>query len=181
MYGSTHIQNLFDISYETVRTYTKEFGRYLSPTARPPKGDHRKYTYDDLKVFAQIVGMKRDRKVYADIHAALAAGERTEIPEFSEAEIKELALSRQGVVVAQELQKARERIMEMEAKIVQFEKQTPELRDEVATLKGQLEELRRQHENTDHRFMEAMKSAQQSYAQGFKDGAGFSGKKSDAS
>jgi len=166
VYTTTHIQNLFGVSYETVRTYTREFKAYMSPTATPPQGEHRKYTYDDLKVFAQIVSMKSERKVYADIHVALAAGERAEIPEFTETEIEELALSRRGVIVAQELYAAKEMIAEMGAKIIQLEQQAPAMRDEIAAMKGQLELYRSQ-------FVQMMAELRKTYAEGFEAGMDF--------
>ncbi len=166
MYSSTHIRNLFDVSYESVRVYTKEFKAYMSPTAKPPKGEHRKYVYDDLRVFALIAKMKGERKTYKDIHAALSVGARSDIPELSGSEIEELALSRRGVIVAQELIAAKEKIAEMESKIIQFEQQTPMMRDEIAALKGQLELYRGQ-------FIEMLSELRKTYSEGFQAGVEY--------
>ena len=179
MYTTTHIQNLFSVSYETVRTYTREFKAYMSPTATPDKGEHRKYTYDDLKVFAQIVSMKHERKVYADIHVALAAGERTEIPEFTETEIEELALSRRGVIVAQELFAAKETIVGLEAKIIQFEQQAPATHEENIRLKAEIKLLKELLEVARDDAKAQAQQKQDAFVLGFDRGVEFKPPKPD--
>jgi len=165
-YSSTHIQNLFDVSYETVRNHTKEFAEYLSPTATPPKGETRVFHYADLEVLALVVEMKRERKTYANIHVALKSGQRGIITELTQEEIHGLALSREGVLVAQALQVAKEKIAEMEAKLKVLEKQEPVFQSEIAALKGQLELYNSQ-------FIELIAQLKKAYADGFKDGIVF--------
>lgn len=80
-YTTQHVSNLFNIVNQTVRNYAAEFSHYLSPSARPGANRQRQFTDDDLAVFALIVEMKNNGAIYEDIHAALANGQRGQIPE----------------------------------------------------------------------------------------------------
>ena len=51
------------------------YGKYLSASAVPPKGEHRQFVEDDIRVFLLIKRMSDDKKTTADILAALEAGE----------------------------------------------------------------------------------------------------------
>jgi DNA-binding transcriptional MerR regulator len=81
MYSSHNICEFFNISRETVRTWSDEFGAWLSATAKPEKGRQRQFTDSDLRVFALVSDMKKQGLLYADIKAALGAGQRGEIPD----------------------------------------------------------------------------------------------------
>ncbi|MBA3531440.1 MAG: MerR family transcriptional regulator [Ardenticatenales bacterium] len=69
-----------NISPQTVRTWTEEFAAFLSPSAVPPRGQPRHFTADDVRVIALIARMRQRLAGYEEIHEALAAGERAELP-----------------------------------------------------------------------------------------------------
>ena len=50
----TTVVDLFQTSTSTVRRWSAEFSRHLSPYANPGKGNERQYTDDDLRVFAYV-------------------------------------------------------------------------------------------------------------------------------
>ena len=81
MYQTKDVVERFGISPQTVRTYSDEFGQYLSATANPPPGQQRNFNDDDLEVFALVVELKRQGSTYEAIHAALAAGQRGSVPQ----------------------------------------------------------------------------------------------------
>ena len=82
-YTTQHIQSLFGISHQTVKNWCKEFGDVLSPTARPESNKQRIFTDSDVMVFAKAHEMLKQGKNYADVRAALAAGQRGQIPDTS--------------------------------------------------------------------------------------------------
>ncbi|MBA3873377.1 MAG: hypothetical protein H0X30_29950, partial [Anaerolineae bacterium] len=66
---------------ETIRKWAVEFENELSPTANPGDGRQRVFVDDDLAIFALISEMKGQGKLYTDIHAALANGQRGSAPQ----------------------------------------------------------------------------------------------------
>lgn len=80
---------LFGISKHTARTWAQEFAPYLSAGAAPPRGERRRFSEDDLTVFALVAYLRGQNASYADIHDALAAGDRMNVPQPT----RELAIS----------------------------------------------------------------------------------------
>lgn len=81
MWNAIQAANLFKISRESVRAYSGEFASYLSPQANPGKNRTRMYTQSDMEVFALIVELKGQGKLYSDIHASLLNGQRGILPD----------------------------------------------------------------------------------------------------
>src|SRR5215207_3277821 len=94
-YKSSHVQKLFNVSPETVRNWSEEFGQYLSVTATPGGGRHRLFTQDDMEVFALVAELKEKGLTYTDIHAALQNNQRGEIPQMLVSQVQELQLALQ--------------------------------------------------------------------------------------
>lgn len=80
-YSAIQTAQLFKVARETIRKWAIEFESHLSPSARPATGGIRRFTDSDLEVFALVSEMKDQGKVFDDIHAALRAGQRGDIPE----------------------------------------------------------------------------------------------------
>lgn len=80
MWNAIQTASLFKIARETVRKYSIEFAAYLSPQANPGDNRTRVYHESDMEVFALIVEMKGQGKLYSDIHAALMNGQRGSLP-----------------------------------------------------------------------------------------------------
>lgn len=79
-YKTQDLCDLFQVSHQTVKVWAKEFSAYLSPTALPPAGKTRLFTEDDAQVLALIHQFREQGYHFADIHPALQAGQRGEIP-----------------------------------------------------------------------------------------------------
>lgn len=85
MYSATQVATIFNTVRETVRNWAIEFENELSPTANPGGGRQRAFTDSDLEIVALISEMKGQGKLYADIHAALANGQRGQVPNINAA------------------------------------------------------------------------------------------------
>lgn len=81
MFTTGHVTSLFDISRTTLANWCSQFEEYLSPTANPPQGAHRRFTEDDIRVLRLVHRQKRAGMTYESIHASLAMGQRDELPE----------------------------------------------------------------------------------------------------
>lgn len=81
MYTTSQLATQFNVTAQTVKRYAAEFAAYLSPTATPEKNMPRRFTDDDLAVYALIVSMKEEGKLFEQIHAALGSGQRGQAPE----------------------------------------------------------------------------------------------------
>ena len=93
MLTTGEIQKIFRVSAQTVRNWCHEVGEYLSPSATPAiPGTRRRFTEDDLKVFALIVSMTAADQTYKDVKEALANGKRGALPELPEDEPDPAAL-----------------------------------------------------------------------------------------
>jgi DNA-binding transcriptional MerR regulator len=71
------------VSSPTIRNWSNEFGDFLSPGARPPKGQAREYGEADLETLAAIRHYKMtERLTYEQVRVKLEAGEheRADIP-----------------------------------------------------------------------------------------------------
>lgn len=82
MYTALQAATTFKIARETIRKWCLEFDRYLSPGANPGKNRDRYFSDDDMRVLSLVSEMKAAGRTYADIHVALGAGQRGEIPEL---------------------------------------------------------------------------------------------------
>jgi DNA-binding transcriptional MerR regulator len=73
------------IARQTIANWCKEFAEHLSVTATPSEGSHRRFTDDDLTVFALVHTMKQMGNTYEEIHASLANGQRGQFPDLPNA------------------------------------------------------------------------------------------------
>jgi DNA-binding transcriptional MerR regulator len=82
-YFTRHICQLFNVTPPTVRSWTEEFGAYLSEGARTSAGRHRLFTDEDLRVFSFVSQMRRNNEAtFVEIETLLKAGQRGELPLF---------------------------------------------------------------------------------------------------
>lgn len=81
MYTTGDLVKHFGVSRQTISVWCKEFAHYLSPTANPPRGAQRRFTESDMAVLTLVHGDKRRGLKVEEIHAALSAGQRGEVPQ----------------------------------------------------------------------------------------------------
>jgi DNA-binding transcriptional MerR regulator len=83
-YTTAHVAQLFTVTHQTVKNWSKEFAAYLSPTATPQEGKKRMFTLDDVRVFALVHDYGKRGFGYDDAHLALRSGQRGELPNTTE-------------------------------------------------------------------------------------------------
>lgn len=142
-YKSGDVQKLFKVSSETVRQWAIEFENYLSPTASPGPGRMRLFTVDDLQIFALIAELKENGKTFEEIHAALKAGQKGDIPETDIDTAIELR-------AAMEVRVWQEKLMVVESERDELSQQVQELRGKIGRLEGELSRADAATEKSDH-------------------------------
>jgi DNA-binding transcriptional MerR regulator len=166
MYSTGDILQLFkangrdSISRQTISNWCKEFEQYLSVTANPPTGGHRRFSETDLGVLALISSMKEMGSTYEDIHASLQSGQRGRLLEPASTALAPASrqllvlegritdLEEQLEMISQErnqlktqlavrdalLEQAREQIVDRDAKIASVEQEIRKLYTEIGRL-----------------------------------------------
>ena len=124
MYTTTEVRQIFSTSRQTVSNWCRDFGAYLSPTATPEEGSHRKFTDADMTVFALVADMRAQGGTSEMIHAALRMGQRGGVN-------TDLAL----VPIAQQS-------MALQARVRQLEGDVDAMRLEAARTEGEVRILR---------------------------------------
>jgi len=81
MYSTTEAARMFRVSRETIRSWTRQFAKHLSPLAQGGGGRHRQYNDDDLTVLALVSEMRDYNHAYEDIAASLDQGQRGQVPD----------------------------------------------------------------------------------------------------
>jgi DNA-binding transcriptional MerR regulator len=140
-YRNKDVQTLFNISPDTVRVWSEEFGEYLSPLAKPGTGKHRIFNDDDLSVFALVAEVKSKGLTYNEAHASLKSGQRGDIPEMIEERGIELRANLQLQLLQQQNQ-------QLELERNEAVRLVKELQSDVANLQGQLERADQNSERT---------------------------------
>jgi DNA-binding transcriptional MerR regulator len=174
-YSSQHVATLYNITVETVRSWSEEFNDYLSPTANPGHRRTRLFSPDDMEVFALISQMKQQGQTFNDIHASLQAGQRGQPPELPPDTVQSVVIAereRQLIVQLQEREREIQRLKtaydDLQQKL-DAQRSTHEenirLKVKLETLEEQLTELKANtgtsQENAEKRLHEAQKRIQE--------------------
>ena len=136
MYSTGHLTNLFDISRTTLADWCKTFAPYLSATANPPKGSHRRYTDDDMGVFALVHRLKRAGLTNDEISATLATGQRDDLPE----DASDLA----PVAVSGQVRALQTRVSELEKFLSGLRTERDEARGELKRANEEIDSLKKE-------------------------------------
>lgn len=122
------------VSSPTIRNWSNEFGDFLSPGARPPKGLAREYGEADLETLAAIRHYKMtERLTYEQVRVKLEAGEHERadiaIPEAPGPEPVGAALVPMSLVQAlyRDMGRLQDRLLESERKRGRLEGRLTEL------------------------------------------------------
>lgn len=119
MYTTGELCTKLKTSRQTISNWAVEFAAYLSVTANPVQGVHRRFTDDDLGVLVLVAEMKHAGSTYEAIHASLKAGQRGE-----------LIASTGSIVVAQHPQ-----FLALQAALLQTESEVERLEAEANRLR----------------------------------------------
>lgn len=136
-YSSRHIQQVFNISRETVRNWAVEFSEYLSIAANPGGGRARQFEDADMHVFALIAELKDKNMLFSDIHAALKSGQRGDMPAQSR-EIATTSPEQRGIRALQQ------QVVELAQERDLLLKKTEQQQGQIELLKEQMDQREKQ-------------------------------------
>lgn len=151
-YSTQHVAALYNVAVETVRTWAQEFGRHLSPTANPGHRRQRMFTPQDMAVLDLIATMKTRGRTYADIHAALDAGQRGGSPETPPDELNEMIIGDDRRQLVAQNDDLKRRIERLYAEIEQLK----ELEKENIKTQAQLEHEQQRADRAEDRVRELL-------------------------
>ena len=154
-YTSRQIAALYSVSIETIRVWTMEFAEYLSPTAQPGKNKNRVYTIADLEVLSLVSELKRQGKVFSDIHLALRAGQRGPAPNLEPQEIQAITYGEHEKRLSLEVDHLQHAILRLTEQLKDAEAKAAEAqaaKEEGIRLKAQLEYTQRDLDETKERL-----------------------------
>lgn len=138
-YTSRDVTEFFNITHETVRVWSNEFARHLSPGATPGDGRHRRFTQDDIRVFSLVSELKARRMTFMDIHASLDAGQRGDLPSKDEVGIVVAEYQQKMMALQALLQDVRRERDELLEKLRPAEDENIRLRTELQAIRTMLE------------------------------------------
>ena len=146
MYSASQVAQLFKTARETIRNWAIEFKDELEPNANPGEGRQRSFSDRDLEVIALISEMKGQGKLYADIHAALANGQRGDVPADVSAIVptdtpRPTQLQARVNFLEAELQTARETDQRNQAQIELLTRQLEAAQQEIKSLNREIGRL----------------------------------------
>lgn len=155
-YTSGQVASLFDITTETVRAWAQEFSEYLSHDANPGNKRNRRFSEDDLGVLALVADMKRIGKTFSDIHAALASGERAEVPTVSMDALEAVGSQNIQLIVqqVQRLQKALQVVQEERDELLNRITELHQYEVDNAILKAERDMEKRRADSAEGRIQE---------------------------
>jgi len=136
-YQNRHIQNIFNISAPTVRTWAVDFADYLSPSANPEPNKTRYFTDDDLRVFGTIARLRDERYSTEQIKEALDNGVRDPMLVQVPTELIDITASDVGLKLIQEIEQMRHDIELLKS----GDEEKKRLTDEIARLNREIGKL----------------------------------------
>jgi DNA-binding transcriptional MerR regulator len=183
LYTTRHIAAMYNVTGETIRQWTYEFQEYLSPTAQPGKNRNRLYSIEDMEVLSLVSELKKQGKVYADIHLNLRSGQRGRAPELPPEEMQVITSGereKQASLEAERLQYAmvllKEELKQAETKLAQMQglkEENAKLQAKLEFSERELEETKQQLQQLNAQLIERVEQLSQQvgreYAKGFID------------
>ena len=159
-YATRHVAELFSVSPETVRNWANEFAEYFSVVGNPPKGKQRRFTIDDLEIFSLIAEMKGRGANFDEIHLALAAGQRGELPQLPLDEDTALVSPEKEKRFALQIQHLQQTMIKVEQERDTAIAQLQPLKDEIIRVQAQLDTSKGMYETRVQELNEQLREAQ---------------------
>lgn len=178
MFTTRHAQVYFQVaSPQTIRNWTREFAKYLSPGANPGSGNTRNFTIEDMGVLSLVAEMSGKGQGFEQIHASLAAGQRGDVPNLSTEDIDVLIAGEVERHLNTQLHETRQLAEQLQQDLDALKSQVQPLRDENIRLQVQVEdrderlkELNEQFKETQNKIENLMREMGKAYHQGYIDG-----------
>ncbi len=138
-YQNKHIQSMFNISSATVRKWADEFSDFLSPSANPPSGTTRRFTDQDVQVFATIIRLKHMSMTTDEVIAELETGTLDEMPVQVPNELVEVASNSTGALILKAIEQFEQRLDKLENGLDKKDSEIARLNQEIGRLTALLE------------------------------------------
>ena len=146
-YQNKHIQAMFNVSPASVRIWASDFSEFLSPSANPPAGQTRKFTDNDMRVFATIARLKDDNLTVDEIIEELNRGVLDAAPVQVPNELMDIAGNSAVLLIIEKLDSFEERLTALETggdtrlqkQVSDKDSEIGNLREEIGKLKALLE------------------------------------------
>jgi DNA-binding transcriptional MerR regulator len=171
MWKPQHLVLLYGIVLETARQWAIEFQDYLSKSGKPGKNKHRLFSDEDMQVFSLVAEMKQQGRTNEDIHAALKAGQRGDVPLMPPEQLtamattdRERSLALQLTYMQQELIKAQEEL----GKVQQVKEELAREREAKLQIQARYEEVKRTEQELRTQVMELTKQLGREFNEGYK-------------
>jgi DNA-binding transcriptional MerR regulator len=163
-YTTHQLAVFYNVTKETVRNWTTEFGEYLSPLTRPGKNKSRQYTTQDAEVMSLVAEMKQRGLSYADIHASLRSGARGRAPDVPPEELQLIATSDTADQLALQVQQLQHALAATRAQLEQAQRDAASvsaLREEKTRLETALEYTKAELSTSQEQLQEARAKIEQ--------------------
>ena len=143
-FQNRHIQNLFNISAPTVRTWSDEFSDYLSPSANPPANKTRYFTDTDIQVFATIARLRDERRTTDEIKEHLDRGILDNLPVELPKDLLSIVSSDAGLQLVREIETMKQEIdkLKNDDEKIRLAEEVKQLNREIGRLELLLEQER---------------------------------------
>jgi DNA-binding transcriptional MerR regulator len=141
-YTTEHLTALYGVSPATIRTWALEFKEFLTPEANPGQGRQRFFSAEDMAVFDLIATYKQDGKLFEDIHAALASGQRGGKPDVTPVDLSTMLDTQSNAALINQNEQLARRITQLMAEMENlkaFERENVALKKEVEMLREQMQ------------------------------------------
>lgn len=139
-FTTPQIARMFDVTDQTVKAWSAEFAAYLSPTAIPDKGRKRRFTRTDVEVFALVAEQRKRAQSFEEIHAALRANQRGDVPAIAD-ELAVVNPATRIVALKNQVEALQMQIVHLQAGKSEAEGQVKLLKDQLADKERQIREL----------------------------------------
>lgn len=134
-FATPQIARMFSVTEQTVKAWSAEFSRYLSPTATPTKGKKRRFTREDIEVLALVAEYRETGQSFEEIHLALQRNDRGEVPSIAD----ELVVASPTTIITA----LKDQVAGLQHEIIRLGTEKSEAEGQVKLLKEQLAEKER--------------------------------------
>lgn len=115
-YTSGDLSARLGVTSETLRVWSGEFRRWLSPGTNPTGGKKRRFTFADLEVLQLVADMREKNADWDEIHATLENGERG-TPSIDPAALVPLESQKQIALLYETIERLRTANADLEARL----------------------------------------------------------------
>lgn len=139
-FTTVHLAKVFNVSEQTIKSWSHEFADDLSVMATPPAGKRRRFTRKDVEVLALVSDYREKGVSFDDIHVALKAEQRGEVPPLAD-ELAVLDTTTMIMTLKNQVSALLHQITELQSGKSEAEGQVKLLRDQLAEKERLIREL----------------------------------------